>query len=222
MFKRAYYSAMSLAPSTEANFFSILFTPKKRTADAVKHGATGIAKNDIEYIALETFFIIHRRRRGSAEINPIDHQTIASAAMKITSILAAIQVTKGKGIDRELGRAWEFELSARLIDHAIWQLMTFVSSRDDRDYIMTDAVAAYVMMELLFPLKFNTIGYDCESLLYKTVFYSSFKFGDAVFAAVVSRNDQLFRELELNDDAVIDLFEKRYKRKVGDVFVAKR
>jgi hypothetical protein len=128
--------------------------------------------------------------------------------MKITGILKAM----GNGID--------WDLAASLIDDAIWALMIMVSSRDD--YFMTDEAAAYVMRALLFPLKRDTMGHDCESLLYKTVRYSDFKFGSAVFAAVVSRNDQLFRERELYDVGAIRLFEERYQRKVGNGFVAKR
>ena len=209
MVKSAYYSAMSLAPSTEANLLSRLFKSKKRPADAEMQWATGVANKDIERIALETFFIIRKHRnQASATMKILDQKTIAFAAMKITGILKAM----GNGID--------WDLAASLIDDAIWALMIMVSSRDD--YFMTDEAAAYVMRALLFPLKRDTMGHDCESLLYKTVRYSDFKFGSAVFAAVVSRNDQLFRERELYDVGAIRLFEERYQRKVGNGFVAKR
>jgi hypothetical protein len=62
MLKSAYYSAMSLAPSTEANLLSRLFKSKKRPADAEMQWATGVANKDIERIALETFFIIRKHR----------------------------------------------------------------------------------------------------------------------------------------------------------------
>ena len=200
---------MSLAPSTEANLLSRLFKSKKRPADAEMQWATGVANKDIERIALEAFFIIHKHRnQASATMKILDQKTIAFAAMKITGIVKAM----GNGID--------WDLAASLIDDAIWALMIMVSSRDD--YFMTDEAAAYVMRALLFPLKRDTMGHDCESLLYKTVRYSDFKFGSAVFAAVVSRNDQLFRERELYDVGAIRLFEERYQRKVGNGFVAKR
>ena len=203
MVKSAYYSAMSLAPSTEANLLSRLFKSKKRPADAEMQWATGVANKDIERIALETFFIIRKHgNQASATMKILDQKTIAFAAMKITGILKAM----GNGID--------WDLAASLIDDAIWALMIMVSSRDD--YFMTDEAAAYVMRALLFPLKRDTMGHDCESLLYKTVRYSDFKFGSAVFAAVVSRNDQLFRERELYDVGAIRLFEERYQRKVGN------
>jgi hypothetical protein len=200
---------MSLAPSTEANLLSRLFKSKKRPADAEMQWATGVANKDIERIALETFFIIHKHRnQASATMKILDQKTIAFAAMKITGILNALD----NGID--------WDLAASLIDHAIWALMIMVSTRDD--YFMTDEAASYVMRALLFPLKRDTMGHDCESLLYKTVRYSDFKFGSAVFAAVVSRNDQLFRERELYDVGAIRLFEERYQHKVGNRFVAKR
>ena len=211
MLKSAYYSAMSLAPSTEANLFSRLFKSKKRPAYAEMRGATGVARKDIERIVLEAFFIIHQHRsQASATMKTLDQKTIAFATMKITGILKATGM--GNGID--------WDLAASLIDHAIWALMIMVSTRDPLR--MTDEAAAYVMRALLFPLKRDTMGHDCESLLYKTVRYSDFKFGCAVFAAVVSRNDQLFRERELYDVGAIRLFEERYQRKVGNGFVATR
>ena len=208
---------MSLAPSTEANLFSRLFKPKTRTVYASMPGASGYAKKDIERITLEAFLIIHERRatrasatRASATMKTLDQRTIAFASMKITGILNALD----NGID--------WDLAASLIDHAIWALMIMVSRYADRDPLrVSDEVAAYVMRALLFPLKRDTMGHDCESLLYKTVRYSDFKFGSAVFAAVVSRNDQLFRERELYDVGAIRLFEERYQRKVGNGFVAK-
>ncbi len=211
MLKSAYYTAMSLAPSTEANLFSRLFKPKTRT---VMPGASGYAKKDIEHITLEAFLII---RHESATMKILDQnlfqKPIAFARKRITGILNALDNGNRYGID--------WDIAASLIDNAIWALMIMVSrcaARDD--YFMTDEAAAYVMRALLFPLKRDTMGHDCESLLYKTVRYSDFKFGNAVFAAVVSRNDQLFRERELYDVGAIRLFEERYHRKVGNGFVA--
>jgi hypothetical protein len=213
MLKSEYCTAMSLAPSTEANLISRLFKSKKRAADAEMRGATGIARKDIERIVLEAFFIIHQHRnQASATMKTLDQKTIAFATMKITGILKATGM--GNGID--------WDLAASLIDNAIWALMIMVSTRDPLRGFMTDEVAAYVMRALLFPLKRDTMGHDCESLLYKTVHYSDFKFGSAMFAAVVSRNDQLFRERELYDVGAIRLFEERYQRKVGNGFVATR
>ena len=59
-----------------------------------------------------------------------------------------------------------------------------------------------------------------NSLLYKTVRESNFKFGPEILAAIASRNDQRFRKSELEDKAVIRLFKKRYDPKVFDAFVA--
>ena len=216
MLKSEYYTAMSLAPSTEANLFSRLFKPKTRTVYASMPGASGYAKKDIERITLEAFLIIHERRnQASATMKTLDQRTIAFASMKITGILNALDNGNRYGID--------WDIAASLIDNAIWALMIMVSRYAARDPLhVSDEVAAYVMRALLFPLKRDTMGHDCESLLYKTVRYSDFKFGSAVFAAVVSRNDQLFRERELYDVGAIRLFEERYQRKVDNGFVATR
>ena len=218
MLKSAYYTAMSLAPSTEANLFSRLFKPKTRTVYASMPGASGYAKKDIERITLEAFLII---RHESATMKILDQnlfqKPIAFARKRITGILNALDNGNRYGID--------WDIAASLIDNAIWALMIMVSrcaARDPLRGFMTDEAAAYVMRALLFPLKRDTMGHDCESLLYKTVRYSDFKFGSAVFAAVVSRNDQLFRERELYDVGAIRLFEERYQRKVDNGFVATR
>ena len=94
-----------------------------------------------------------------------------------------------------------------------------MTSSGDSPYIRSckDIAAAYVMKSLLFPL---TVSGD--SLLYKTVRESDFKFGPEILAAIASRNDQRFRKSELEDKAVIRLFEERYQRKVGNGFVATR
>ena len=208
---------MSLAPSTEANLFSRLFTgkPKTRTEYASMPGASGYAKKDIERITLDAFLKI---RHGSAAMKILDQnlfqKPIDFARKRITGILNALDNGNRYGID--------WDIAASLIDNAIWALMIMVSRcAAIDDYFMTDEAAAYVMRALLFPLKRDTMGHDCESLLYKTVRYSDFKFGSAVFAAVVSRNDQLFRERELYDVGAIRLFEERYQRKVDNGFVAK-
>ncbi len=61
----------------------------------------------------------------------------------------------------------------------------------------SDAAAANVMKALLFPLKRDTMSGE------------SLRTRQCVIA--VSRNDQHFRESELEDETVIRLFEKRYK-----------
>ena len=193
---------MSSAPSTEASWRSRFFNAKKRPADAEMRGATGNAVADIEYIALDAFVTIDNRRNTGRERVLLDQKTIAAAAVKITAILNTLS--------RDDVR------DAMLIDRAIWGLMVMVSKRGDS----SDAAAAYVMWALLFPLKCDTMRHDCESLLYKTVRYSDFKFGRAVFAAVVSRNDQLFRAKELRDVGAIHLFEERYNAKLGGWAIA--
>ena len=182
-------------------------------------------KREIEDIAMQVFVDVFTHRfvplraavlklRNAGDAMILDRREIDSANRKIVRILRSIS---GELIDRNI--------ASRLIDHAIWALMTMVSmtSSGNTAYIRSckDIAAAYVMRALLFPLKRDTMGHDCESLLYKTVRYSDFKFGSAVFAAVVSRNDQLFRERELYDVGAIRLFEERYQRKVDNGFVAK-
>lgn len=117
----------------------------------------------------------------------------------------------------------DWKIATRLIDHALWALMTMVSiTNKGRPFISSfqDSAAAYVMKELLFPLKRDMSNQDGESLLYKAVRRTDYVFGPEILAAIASRNDQRFRESELDDKAVIRTFEKRYKTKVGKGFVA--
>jgi hypothetical protein len=201
---------MSLSPNTGYNFLSDLFNRKKRPAYAEMRYATGKAAKDIENIAIEAFFIlVNNRIRDAKDAMELNIKTIGVSAVKITAILNAI--SGGKGVD--------WDRAASLIDHAIWGLMIMVSTRGDSP--LTDSAAAYVMIALLFPLKCDTMRHDCDSLLYKTVRYSDFKFGSAVLLAVVSRNDQLFRASELADTGAIRLFEERYNTKLGEWGIAK-
>ena len=55
-----------------------------------------------------------------------------------------------------------------------------------------------------------------QSLLYRCVRETSHVFGPETLAMIASRYDQCFREAELLDHAAMDLFEKRYHRKVLD------
>ena len=181
-------------------------------------------KREIEDIAMQVFVVVftHRflpsplraavlKRRNAGDAMILDQREIDSAHRKIVRILRSIS---GELIDRNI--------ASRLIDHAIWALMTMVSmtSSGNTAYIRSckDIAAAYVMKALLFPLKRGSVSGD--SLLYKTVRESDFKFGPEILAAIASRNDQRFRKSELEDKAVIRLFKKRYNPKVFDAFVA--
>jgi hypothetical protein len=185
-------------------------------------------KREIEEIAMKVFVDVftHRflpsplrgpraavlKRRNAGDAMILDQIEIDSANRKIVRILRSIS---GELIDRNI--------ASRLIDHAIWALMTMVSmtSSGNTAYIRSckDNAATYVMKALLFPLKRGSVSGD--SLLYKTVRESNFKFGPEILAAIASRNDQRFRKSELEDKAVIGLFKKRYDPKVFDAFVAK-
>ena len=117
----------------------------------------------------------------------------------------------------------DWNIATRLIDHAIWALIEMVSrpkNETPRTKAWEDNCAAYVMSALLFPLKRGMSDPDDESLLYKTVRYTNYAFGPEVMAAIASRSDQRFREVELHDKAVIKTFEKRYKTKVGTEWAA--
>ena len=117
----------------------------------------------------------------------------------------------------------DWNIATRLIDHAIWALIEMVSrpkNETPQTKAWEDNCAAYVMTALLFPLKHGMSDPDDESLLYKTVRYTNYAFGPEVMAAIASRNDQRFRESELDDTAVIKTFERRYKTKVGTEWTA--
>jgi hypothetical protein len=109
-----------------------------------------------------------------------------------------------------------------VIDDAVWELMSMVSFRgeDYTPYIRSckDAAAAYVINNLLLPLK-RTATYG-DSLLYRAVRESNFKFGPEILAAIASRNDQRFSKSELEDKAVIRLFKERYGAANFEAFVA--
>ena len=108
------------------------------------------------------------------------------------------------------GAVIDKECVAVLIDHAIWELLKIVSASAYFDRDTTDYAASQVMCRLLYPFKSDTMTLECDSLLYKTVRYSKFKFGTRVFDAILSRNDQLFRPTELQDEKTVSLFKDRY------------
>ena len=181
-------------------------------------------KREIEDIALKAFVDVftHRfvpretraavlKRRNAGDAMILDQREIDNSNRKIVRILHSIS-----------GELIDWNIASRLIDHAIWALLTMVSmtSSGDSPYIRSckDIAAAYVMKTLLFPLKRRYVSGD--SLLYKTVRESNFKFGPEILAAIASRNDQRFRKPELEDKAVIRLFKKRYDSKVFGAFVA--
>ena len=181
-------------------------------------------KREIEEIAMKVFVDVFTHRfvpretgaavlklRNAGDAMILDRREIDSANRKIVRILRSIS-----------GELIDWNIASRLIDHAIWALMTMVSmtSSGDSPYIRSckDIAAAYVMKALLFPLKRGSVSGD--SLLYKTVRESDFKFGPEILAAIASRNDQRFRKRELEDKAVIGLFKKRYEPKAFSAFVA--
>jgi hypothetical protein len=185
------------------------------------------AKREIEHIATECFIdvftyrfvprepnaaVLKLRREDEAMI--LVRREIVGAEKEIVSILQEIS---GDTV------IIDQPVASRLIDHAIWALMTMVSMTiiGNSPYMLSckDIAAAYVMKALLFPLKRAPVGGD--SLLYKTVRESNFKFGPEILAAIASRNDQRFRGAELDDKAVIRLFKERYGAANFEAFVAK-
>lgn len=108
------------------------------------------------------------------------------------------------------GAVIDKECVAVLIDHAIWELLKIVSASAYVERDTTDYAASQVMCRVLYPFKSDTMTLECDSLLYKTVRYSKFKFGTKVLDAISSRNDQRFRPTELQDEKTISLFKDRY------------
>ena len=180
------------------------------------YSETGNAEHDIASIAVHAFADIYNYRCGTPRMwknfrdkVTVEKQIIASAEANINRIMIAS--SPHKWIDRED--------SSKQIDYAIWRLLTMVSTLEDPTGEI-DLTAAYVMMDLLYPLKSDTLIYDGNSLLYKTVRESDFKFGVGLFETILLRNDQRFRSSELEDTKVIRLFEMRYKTELADRFKA--
>ena len=175
------------------------------------YSETGHAERDIESIALHAFVDTYNYKYGpscSSDLKikeKVERQIIVSADAKINRIMRAL--SPRQGIDSEV--------SSKIIDYAIWGLVAMVSTLKDStgDKGWT---AGGVMKDLLYPLKCDTMRYDGNSLLYKTVRESGLRLGVGLLEAVLSRNDQRFRAMELEDKDVIELFESRYDTKIDD------
>ena len=204
---------MSLAPSTEAGLLKALFFRSPRVNPfppeyAKMQSAPWHENKDIEHVALWAFFQIqyNKRKHGDYErkISDLNNRTIETSKNEIYSILVSMTSQLGAVIDKEC--------VAVLIDHAIWELLKIVSASayfaSERD--TTDYAASQVMCRVLYPFKSDTMTLECDSLLYKTVRYSKFKFGTKVLDAISSRNDQRFRPTELQDEKTVSLFKDRY------------
>ena len=180
------------------------------------YSETGNAEHDIASIAVHAFANIYNYRCATPRMwktftakEMVERQIIASADANINRIMIAS--SPHKWIDRED--------SSKQIDYAIWRLLTMVSTLEDPTGEI-DRTAAYVMMDLLYPLKSDTLIYGGNSLLYKTLRFIDFKFGVGLFGTILLRNDQRFRKSELNNE-VIRKFEIRYKTKLAGRFIAK-
>jgi hypothetical protein len=205
-------------PTAYTNSF-VPETPVEPKIDMIKlpaYSETGNAEHDIASIAVHAFADIYNYRCGTPRMwknfrdkVTVEKQIIASAEANINRIMIAL--SPHPWIDRED--------SSKKIDYAIWRLLTMVSTLEDKTGEI-DLTAAYVMMDLLYPQKSDTLLYDGNSLLYKTVREIDFKFGVGLFGTILSRNDQRFRTIELEDTKVIQLFEMRYKTKLADRFKA--
>ena len=207
---------MSLAPSTEAGLLKALFSPASFFRSprvnpfppeyAKMQSAPWHENKDIERVALGAFFMIHynKRKHGDYErkIFDLNNRTIETSKNEINSILVSMASQPGAVIDKEC--------VAVLIDHAIWELLKIVSASAYFERDTTDYAASQVMCRVLYPFKSDTMTLECDSLLYKTVRYSKFKFGTKVLDAILSRNDQLFRPTELQDEKTVSLFMDRY------------
>ena len=185
------------------------------------------AKDKIEHIAMRCFIDVFTYRFVPREQN--------AAVLKLRDEYDAMDLAQREivGAQKEIMRILQAisgdtvlinqPVASRLIDHAIWALMTMVSETSIGYYPQTlsrkDIAAAQVMRALLLPLKREAVGGD--SLLYKTVRESNFKFGPEILDAIASRKDQRFRESELEDKAVIRLFKARYGAANFGAFVAK-
>jgi hypothetical protein len=183
------------------------------------------AKKEIESIALAVFIKVFEYRYlardpalmpDAAAARYLKTQDLADAHLKIVDIVRSISD------DESL---YDWKISSILMDHAIWAILSMVATTmiaRPNPYVQScqDDTAAYVMRALLFDMKDDVLNTGKESLLYKAVRYTKYVFGHKVLAAIASRNDQRFRPRELADKDVIRTFEKRYKTKVSQGFVA--
>ena len=190
---------------TDANLLSRIINFKLwRSADAEK---AGNATFEINSIAMHVYHSVYNhkyvpieqiasrlqsddkepRLRTAKEVETLDKKSIGSASTKIRAILRTMAVSE-RGLDN-------FE--NRLIDSAIWALMIDASMKNRSPE--KEESAAYVMRRLLFPLKNETLFEHDVSLLYMALSENGYTMGKEIFKAVVSRNDQLLRQRELED-----------------------
>ena len=83
-----------------------------------------------------------------------------------------------------------------------------------------EIAAAYVMEELIYPLKTDRMHMVGESLIYRTVREIEYTFGARILAAIASRKDQHFRSDELQDKGIIRKFKARYGGEKLKAFIA--
>jgi hypothetical protein len=217
----------SVFTSADASVRQPLLYPTEGRAPTYESEDFMDAKKDVEDITLKLFYNVFTHKYvPRASINGELVQRDASESMLSASrdidnanrqIVCILQFMSEDSV------LIDWNIATRLIDHAIWALIEMVSRPKDetpRTKEWEDNCAAYVMSALLFPLKRGMSDPDDESLLYKTVRYTNYAFGPEVMAAIASRSDQRFREVELHDKAVIKTFEKRYKTKVGTEWAA--
>jgi hypothetical protein len=232
-------SATTNSPNAGSSWLPSLFTkrptavrqpllyPTKGRAPTYESEDFIYAKKDVEDITLRLFYnVLTHKYAPRTSRNGALVQRDASESM----LLASRDIDNA---NRQIGRILHFmsgdtglidwNIATRLIEHAIWALIEMVSrpkNETPRTKAWNDNCAAYVMSALLFPLKRGMSDPDGESMLYKTVRYTKYAFGPKVMAAIASRNDQRFRESELDDKTVIKAFERRYKTKVGTEWTA--
>jgi hypothetical protein len=217
----------SVFTSADASVRQPLLYPTEGRAPTYESEDFMDAKKDVEDITLKLFYNVFTHKYvPRASINGALVQRDASESMLSASrdidnanrqIVCILQFMSEDSV------LIDWNIATRLIDHAIWALIEMVSRpKDETPWAKAceDKSAAYVMTALLFPLKRGMSDPDDESLIYKTVRYTNYAFGPEVMAAIASRSDQRFREVELHDKAVIKTFEKRYKTKVGTEWAA--
>ncbi len=109
----------------------------------------------------------------------------------------------------------------QVVDEALWQVLhmsaTVAARHDSAVQDRVDKTTAAVL-SALYPHKPMLTPANRASLLYRCVRETQHVFGPETLAMtrIASRYDQCFREAELLDHAAMDLFEKRYHRKVLD------
>jgi hypothetical protein len=104
-----------------------------------------------------------------------------------------------------------------VVDETLWKVLhmsaTVSAHHDTAVQCRVDKTTAAVLSSL-YPHKPMLILANRASLLYRCVRETSHVFGPETLAMIASRYDQCFREAELMDHEAMDLFEKRYHRKV--------